>query len=156
MTASAERAQQGRQTWKVLALVGCGGLAAVCAVAVALLGMGLFGRRIDENKQLAAHVPSWVPLYAGARANKPTSSPNMDPRKVEGVVILFTSDPQERVIDYYTGRLRALGFVVDPLSVEEDRVRLLGRAPRGGRELEVTTGPNTEDTWIDLRYKWDR
>jgi hypothetical protein len=156
MTESAERTGQKRQTWKVLGWVGCGGLAAALVLFLLLLGLGFFGQRIEANKKLARQVPSWVPLYPGTQAKDARDWPNMDPREVEGTIILFTDDPPERVIDYYAGRLRALGFAVDPPSVEDDRVRLRGRAPRGGRDLAVETGSNSQNTWIHLQYKWTR
>jgi hypothetical protein len=150
MSDIAPRLPEPQRDWKRVVWVGGGCLVAVLAALQVLLVFVLYMNRLTNQMERGMAIPAWVPPYPGAHALRdPIGFPRLS--GVEGLAFLATADPPETVIDFYSQKMRAQGFVVDPPTLDGND-RRLHAAARDGRDLTVTSGGQEGSAWIKLIY----
>ena len=110
-------------------------------------------RAIGKNGEVASmeigggagKVPSWVPVYPGARAqgNFTATGDDGSGRGAGGVVAYETSDPPNKVTDFYKVKVDSLGMKVITEFSGNDGGMMIAQDEDEKRTLHVTVGKNS-------------
>ena len=102
----------------------------------------------------AGRLPSWVPMYPGARAqgNLTASGTNADGMGEGGVVTFTTPDPPSKVTEFYQAKFKDMGMSVDLSQLSDTGGMVLGADEGKQRTLHVLVAGGSGDTSITLTY----
>jgi hypothetical protein len=107
------------------------------------------GRRGEEaNIDIGAgsgKVPSWVPVYPGATAQGNFTATGDDGKGsgAGGVVAYESSDPTEKVVDFYKEKINGLGMKVVTDFASTDGGMMMAQDPDDKRSLHVSIGKSS-------------
>ena len=93
----------------------------------------------------AGKVPSWVPVYPGARAQGNFSATGDDGKGTGagGVVAYESSDSPEKVVDFYKEKINGLGMKVVTDFASTDGGMMMAQDPDDRRTLQVSIGKSS-------------
>jgi hypothetical protein len=102
----------------------------------------------------AGKVPSWVPVYPGARAQGTISATGDDGsgRGAGGVVSYESSDPPEKVTDFYKVKVNSLGMKVVTEFAGAEGGMMIAQDDDEKRTLHVTVGKSGSGSTIGVTF----
>jgi hypothetical protein len=119
-------------------------------------------RAIGKNGEVAnvelgagdGKVPSWVPIYPGARAqgNFTATGDDGSGRGAGGVVTYESSDAPEKVIEFYKDKVNTMNMKVVTMFDATDSGMMMARDQDEKRWLQVTVGKGSNGSTIGVTY----
>ena len=99
-------------------------------------------------------MPSWVPVYPGARAQgNMTARGESDGGMGEGGVVTFTTpDAAAKVTAFYEAKIKDLGMTIDLSGVSDAGGMVTGEDEGGKRTLHVMVGGGSGETSFTVTY----
>jgi hypothetical protein len=99
-------------------------------------------------------MPSWVPVYPGARAQgNMTAKGESDDGMGEGGVVTFTTpDAASKVTAFYEAKIKDLGMTIDLSGVSDAGGMVTGEDEGGKRTLHVMVGGGSGETSFTVTY----
>ena len=99
------------------------------------------------------NLPSWVPMYAGAKVEGSYDATTSDGRNA--MFTVTSSDSVDQVAEFYQARLKAAGLKVERSSYETDgnkAIMLVGTADDDKRSANVTIASNQGQTQAMVNF----
>jgi hypothetical protein len=99
-----------------------------------------------------AELPSWTPVYPGAKQEGGFSATGSGGAEEGGTASFTTSDPGSKVLSYYREKGTALGMKVVTQTASAEGGMLVMAEESGNRSLSVIVGGESGNTNIHLTY----
>jgi hypothetical protein len=99
-----------------------------------------------------AKLPSWTPVYPGAKQEGGFSATGAGGAEEGGTASFTTSDPGSKVLSYYREKGTALGMQVVTQTASAEGGMLVMAEASGNRSLSVIVGGASGNTTIHLTY----
>jgi hypothetical protein len=99
-------------------------------------------------------MPSWVPVYPGAKAqgNMTANGQGGDGMGEGGIVTFTTPDPASTVRAFYEAKIREMGMSVDLTQVTGAGGMVMGQDEGGKRTLHVMVAEGSGQTTFTVTY----
>jgi hypothetical protein len=99
-------------------------------------------------------MPSWVPVYPGAKAqgNMTANGESGDGAGEGGIVTFTTSDPPSTVRAFYEAKIKAMGMNFNSSLVAGSGAMIMGEDEGGKRTLHVMVAEGSGETTFTVTY----
>ena len=116
----------------------------------------------DKNGEMAnmeigggeGKLPSWVPVYPGAKAqgNMTAKGASGDETGEGGIVTFSTPDSASKVTAFYQAKIQEMGMKIDLTQLSGSSGMVMGEDEAGKRTLHVMVGEGSGETTFTVTY----